>query len=831
MAKSIARTVESITIEYNPDCTLCKLNESAANVCLQGDGPDDADIMIIGEAPGQTEDEEGKPFVGQAGKYLKRELLAPAGLSASEIRFTNAVRCHPFKNKTPTINYIKTCRPYLELEIKRVKPKVIVGMGNVPLASLLQFFYKNKGEEGVVNKDNSKVSGISKWRGHKIWLSEFNCWFIPTFHPSYAMRTYRGGSEYITNVIISDLEKAAYLVNSPFPDIPKLKLKRVITNKEARKVLKKMSIAGKYAFDIETGGTGNAKERWILGASFACSETEGYFIDWYTLTNDGVYQEFIKLMKDSKKLKIMHNGAYELRIFRFHNIPIHDNYFDTMLAAHLLDENFEKKLKSLAWTETYYGGYDVALEKYKHEKKIKADYSKIEMDILAPYGAMDAITTYILYKKQIKAMKKEKLIPLFHNIVMPVRRVMSEVEYTGFKVDVNRANRIKEAGNEAIATLEDKIYRFVGSKFNLNSHQQLAEILFEDMKFKPFKRTKTGYSTDSETIEWLSIAHPDIPIFEYLSDRSYVRTMLNTHIKQAVAFAWEDGRVHTHYNLSGAVSGRTSCSTPSIHNIPRDELIRSLYMASDGHVLVDADLKTAELAYLAAVSGEESFIEAFKKGVDIHSTTFRKMNNLPDDYTPTKEERRTAKAVNFGIVYGITPIGLAKRLKCSIEKAEDFIQNYFETLPKIAEYLEKEKRLVHTRGYVTSIFGRRRRLPLGLSDNEIDANRAERQAMNSPIQGGAADYTYIGLVRLSKSLHKYKLGSKIVHSVHDCAITDTWTYEVDGVKEYTKQAFETELSILPIKMRVDIEVSKRWGMGGESRLRTIFENNNIFIKE
>jgi len=829
MGKSIERENRRIIVEYNPECTLCKLNQSAMNVCLQGDGSDYADIMIIGEAPGVTEDEEGKPFVGQAGRYLKRELLPPAGLDIDTVRFTNAVRCHPLKNKTPTINYIKTCRPYLEAEIRRIKPKVIVGMGNVPLASLLHFFYKSRGEEGVVDKGRTKVGGISKWRGHKIWLNEFNCWFVPTFHPSYAMRTYRGGSNYITDVIIKDLELAGFLANSKLPVIPKLKIHYLKKDVEINRMLKVMWDSGVYAFDIETGGTGNSDERWILGASFSCSETEGFFVDWENLKSDTVYKKFLKLVNSSNKLKVMHNGAYELRIFNFHNIPFNDRHFDTMLAAHLLDENFEKKLKSLAWTETFYGGYDVLLEKYKQEHKIKVDYSKIDRKLLAKYGAMDAITTFILYKQQIKALKKQKLYPLFHNIVMPIRRVMSDVEYTGFKVDVARAQEVKKASVKAINTLEAKIYEATDSEFNINSTKQLSEVLFKVMKLKPYKKTKTGYSVDSETLSHLKVMYPDIDVLHYLSDRSYVRTMLATHISQAINFVWSDDRVHTHYNLSGAVSGRTSCSKPSIHNIPRDGLIRSLYMASEGHVLVDADLKSAELAYLAAVSGEETFIEAFEKGLDIHATTYRKMHNLPDDYIPTKEERRTGKVVNFGIIYGISPIGLAKRLECSIEEAEDFIEMYFEGLPKIAEYLEKQKRLVRTKGYVRSIFGRRRLLPLGLSDSELDYQRAQRQGMNSPIQGGAADYTYLGLIKLYKLLKKHKLGSKIVHSVHDCAITDTWVYEVEEVKECTKEAFETKLDILPIQMRVDIDVYKHWGEGGESRLQNIFNSINITI--
>ena len=834
MAGRVSKQSAPEGVEHWPECELCpKLCKNSMNVCMEGDGPSNADLMIVGEAPGGTEDEMNRPFVGRAGTFLRDEILIPARVPESKVRFTNAVRCHPPKNKTPTVREIEKCRPYLETEIRRVRPKVIVGVGNVPLATFLQTFYKGDPEEGTGKRTEPKVSGITRWQGKKLWLREFQCWFIPTLHPSYCMRSEMARSSYTTNQVVADFRKAWELAQEDLPgspayrDLPQCTV--ATTPPQVRSVFDAMSKSEVFAFDIETGGSGRYADKRVIGLSFSKSRDRGFYVPWSSI--DATLTKDLVELLTSNRLKLMHNGAYEVRILKTaHGISINNTrYFDTMLAAHLVDENFSKRLKDLAWLHTTFGGYDVPLERYKYENRIKEDYSLIPEEILAPYAALDAVVTWILYRDFDVAMRREKVRPLFDKIVMPVRRVMSDAEMNGIRVDLDRAKHLYDLCGQAIERLEGLIHSCAGSVFNISSPKQLQKVLYADMGFTPLKETKTGYSTDAESLEYLS-AQPDSEIVTHLMNRSYVHTMMATHIGQAIEFVWpEDGRVHTNYNLTGAVTGRCSANSPSLQNVPQDRLVRSLYVASEGNLLVEADLKSAELATVAAVSGEETFIRAFENGLDLHSETYRRIRDLPPDYECTKLERRMAKTINFGLIYGLTEVGLARRLDMTVEEAAEFMRLYFERLPKVAEWMERQKAFARRHGYVVSVFGRRRRLPLAMSDRLGDVNRAERQAMNSPIQSGAADYTYVGLVRLRRAILRERLEGKIVHTVHDCVVTDTPKGEVEAMTGLIKQSFETPVKVMPVRMGVDVEVNERWGQENESRLEDVFASVGIQV--
>jgi DNA polymerase-1 len=637
----------------------------------------------------------------------------------------------------------------------------------------------------------------------------------------------RHSSLYSTDIVIEDFKRAWEGAQKERPEYSMPKSVYVIEVIRASAVINKMRESKEFAFDIETGGKGRSIDKRVIGCSFANSPDVGYYIPWEVLNSSKIlFKRFKTLITSKAHYKIMHNGAYEVRILALaHGIYINGvKYFDTMAAAHLVDENFSKRLKALAWILTNFGGYDIPLEKYKAEKRIKEDYSAIPVELLAPYGALDSVATWILYKKLGPMMEKEKVTALFNKIVMPVRRVMSDSELNGMYVDKERALELNHLCEQTVVKLETEIYQCVGFKFNIGSSPQLQKVLYNHgMGFVPLKKTKTGHSVDVESIEYIA-TQPESEIAEYLLDRSYVSTMLGTHIGQAITFRWpEDGRVHTNYNITGAVSGRASCSQPSLQNVPRDSLVRSLYTASPGNLLVEADLRSAEIATIAAVSGEETFIRAFREGLDIHSETYKKIYDLPADYVCTGLERRNAKAINFGLVYGLTAIGLARRLHITIEEATAFIGLYFEQLPNVARWMSRQKALVRRNGYVVSMFGRKRRLPYGLSDRWGDIGRAERQAMNSPIQSGAADYTYIGLIRLRRAIILNHMEGKIVHTVHDCGLADTPKVEVPMMAELFKTAFETPVKAMPIKMQVDVEINKCLGQTNESRLQEIFD--------
>ncbi len=810
-------------VVYNPDCTLCKkLCEHANNICIPGDGPDNAEIMLVGEAPGKQEDRQELPFVGEIGQFLWDRILPAAGLDGNDLYMSNSARCWPpNKNRRPTARELQNCRQYLEAEIAEVQPRVIVALGNAPMASLLGMIYKSTIDDQGNKTKEGKVSGITKWRGKKIWSREFNCWIVPTFHPSYVYRAFaEDGSRYSFNLITDDIAMAASLVDVEPKGVISPKTVWIKKETTARRVLQTMWNAGTFAYDTETGGKGRAIDKRIIGVSFSCSPERGFYIEWGLIKK--VYGDYVKLVSSKKHIKYMHNGSYDIKIHRFTKVPIYDKYVDTMIGAHMLDENFGKSLKDLAWAHTNFGGYDIPLDRYKSEHKIKEDYSEIPTKILAPYGALDAVATYILGKKFEVGLKKENLYPLYNKIVMPVRRVMSNAEYNGLCVNIDYARELQATCGHAMELLDQAVYKYAGREFNINSPPQLSNVLFEDMGLEWLKRTKTGYSVDKESVEFIK-GQEDGEIAIVLSDRNYLKAMLKDHIKKAVVGYWpEDGKVHTNYHLARAVTGRASCSKPGLHNVPRDRLLRIMYIASPGHLLVEADLRSAELAYLAAESGEEAFINAFALGLDLHTETARLIFNVDE---PTEMQRFAAKSINFGLVYGMTAFGLSARLKISIEKADEFIEMYFDRFPKIAAYMERLRQHASEYGWVQSLFRRRRRLPGALSDIEYEYHRAMRQAQNSPIQGGAADYTYLGLVRLDRGLRKDKMRAKIVHTVHDCGITDTPRPEVERVKEIVVKAFETPVKVIPVRMQVELEVSKAWGEHTkDSRVLEILES-------
>lgn len=823
---------EERNIIQDPACQRCGICKKISHVCIPGDGSEFARVLLLGEAPGRYETKHQMPFVGQIGQFLREKLLPAAGIDddGDDVFMSNAARCWPKNNqnktRAPSAVELRNCRSYLEAEIRWLKPRVIVPMGNPSMATVLNMIYKPTIDaEGKISKEG-KISGITRWRGKQIWHREFGCWVIPTFHPSYVGRQYGDeGSKFAFDQVVGDLEQAMYLAEKPLPEY-RMPKRVLITGAESSvsklrcvAVLNEMWKTGTFAFDIETGGKGITTNKRIIGCSFACDSETGYYIPWVMFTkNKYLLEALLRLLRSEKHVKIMHNGAYEVRIFNLLGMPIYDQYVDTMIMAHMVNENFGKSLKDLAWLHTTFGGYDVEIDKYRTEHRIKEDYSKIPFKMLAPYGALDAVATFILNKKLKPILLEEKSYSTFDKIMMPVRRVMSDAEYNGLRVNMPYAESLNEACNDAFTLIEHKIYEAAGKEFNIGSTPQLSKILYDELGYEPLKMTKTGYSVDKESIAFVEEQGGEFT--SLLSDRAYIKTMNGTHVSQAIRLCWEDGRVHTSYNMTGAVTGRTSCFQPSLHNVPRDRLLRMMYIASLGCMLVEDDLSQAEFAYLAAESGEEAFVHAFATGLDFHMEIARLIYNKKK---PTKEERQFAKTTNFAIVYGMSAVGLARRLGISVEEAGDFISDYFARFPKIEAYMERCKEHAREYGYVQSLFRYRRRLPLAMSDIEYDVARAERQAMNSPIQNGAALYTYIGLYRLWKSLRKYNMKARIVHTVHDCAITDTPKPEIKTVRELAMKAFTRPVKVIPVQMQVEDEVSKAWGTHNESRLCDILE--------
>ena len=428
--------------------------------------------------------------------------------------------------------------------------------------------------------------------------------------------------------------------------------------------------------------------------------------------------------------------------------------------------------------------------------------------------SLDVYGKYSIYKVgYIKASKKEidsvltaEQNKLLYEVEIPLALVLGDMELSGFRVSKNRLNEIGEFVLSEINRLEKEIYELCGFEFNIASPKQLGEVLFERLAIAKGKKNKTGYVTNAETLEKLALIHP-VPkkVLEY---RKYSK-LYSTYVVGLLEEIYEDEKVHTIFKQSLTLTGRLSSVEPNIQNIPiRTEdgrLIRSAFIPSDDSILVSADYSQIELRILAHVSKCKHMIEAFNSGEDLHASTAAKIYNI-NISDVTKDQRRIAKAVNFGIVYGMSPWGLAEELNISTFEANDFINRYFMIYPEVKLYLDNVVKETKEIGYTETIFGRRRYMPEINSSNGALRQFAERTAKNAPIQGAAADVIKLAMVAVDKKFKELGLKSKLIAQVHDELVVDTLNNEVEIVKKILKETMEGV-----VKLDVLLEAELSWG--------------------
>lgn len=471
-----------------------------------------------------------------------------------------------------------------------------------------------------------------------------------------------------------------------------------------------------------------------------------------------------------------------IKYFDACEIQYTDKSFDTYLAAYVLSHNIRR-------------GYDNVIENQLFIDKNEAPASNM----------------FTLAKKQKSLISSRNLGELYNQVEVPLTSILYDIEKTGFKVDVEVLREMGRNLESKIDVVQKKIYELAGSTFNINSPKQLGVILFEDLGLDVIKKTKTGYSTDSYVLEKLHDSHEIVPeIVEY----RHLAKLKSTYIDGMIPIINKDtGKLHTKLHQTGAVTGRLSSTDPNLQNIPiRSEQGREIRKAflpsSDEHILVSADYSQIELRVLAHIAKEKDMIEAFKNNVDIHANTAAQVYNVPVEEV-TKSMRSSAKAVNFGIVYGISDFGLARQLNIPTKKAGEFISKYLEAFPGIKEYMDTTIENGRNRGFVETLYNRRIYLPDLKATNYTRRQAAERVAMNAPIQGSAADIIKLAMIAVYDSLNKNKLKSKLILQVHDELIIDTLKSEENKVKEILKTEMESIFD-LDCPLVVDISEGKNW---------------------
>ena len=548
-----------------------------------------------------------------------------------------------------------------------------------------------------------------------------------------------------------------------------------------------------FAFDTETDGIDPLKAG-LVGMSFAVKENEAWYVPVPAAREeaDKILAHFSPALQNPKSLKIGQNIKFDILVVRKYGIRIAGPLFDTMIAHYLLNPELRHGMDYLA--ETYLKYKTVRIEELIGPRERKQlTMRDVPVAQVAEYAAEDADITLKLKNYFTPCLEKEGLESLFYDIEMPLIYVLAEMEYTGVTLDTVALKQSSEELTTALKKLEKEIYELAGMKFNINSARQVGEVLFDHLKIEEkARKTKTGsYSTSEEILEKMRSKHPVVgKLLEYRG----LKKLLSTYIDALPELINpETGKIHTSYNQAVTSTGRLSSTNPV-----RDELGREIRKAftaeNEDCIFFSADYSQIELRIMAHLSQDAHMIEAFRSGADIHAATAAKIYGIPVEEV-TSDMRRKAKTANFGIIYGISVFGLAERLSIPRAESKELIEGYFKTYPDIRAYMDESIEVAKEKGYVETIYKRKRFLPDINSHNAIVRGYAERNAINAPIQGSAADIIKVAMVRIFNRFETEGLKSKMILQVHDELNFNVYKDELEKVKQIVLDEMENAIKL------------------------------------
>jgi DNA polymerase I len=601
----------------------------------------------------------------------------------------------------------------------------------------------------------------------------------------------------------------------------------VVNSKETEQLLlSSLQTCTDFTFDTETGSTetGSAliiHSLQLVGISFAFSVNEAYYLP---VPEDPAQADILLLpykpfFENHAISKTGHNLKFDINVLRRYNITVHGQIFDTMIAHYLIDSDAKHGLKILSKEMLNY--QQIEIEELIGKGKNQLSMRDIPIEEAAVYAAEDVDQTIQLRNKLQPLLKEKGVEGLFTDIEMPLVKVLADMEYTGINVDYDTLLNLDIEADAELESLQQQIFEKVGAEFNINSNQDLREVLFEELGLESTAKTKTGeYSTNKKTLAKLNQANPVVPlILKYKA----VAAIKNSFLSKLPNNIHPDtGRIHSNFRQARVVTGRLSSSKPNLQNIPRESegfgtQIRKIFIPRDeNHAIVSADYSQIELRVIAHYSKDPVMTEAFKNDEDIHTATASKIFGVPvAEIGKNDERRKAAKAINFGLNYLMSVKTLAERISAEtkkevdVEKAKEYIESYFEAFSGVRDYHEESYYLATVNGYSTTLFGRRRYL------KEIDSPfygkrmAAKRLAANTPIQGTAADIIKKAMVELHRELLQNNFKTKIVLQVHDELVFDVPKDELDRVIPLIKKIMEGAVQ-LDVPLKVDIGVGENW---------------------
>ena len=594
-------------------------------------------------------------------------------------------------------------------------------------------------------------------------------------------------------------EKASYhLVNTP---------------EERSKLLDLLLKQKEVCFDTETTGL-NAMRADLLGIAFSFKAREGYYVAVPKEFDQAkmIVEFFAPFFQNDKIEKIAHNIKYDLQVLHRYGMKLHAPFFDTMIAHYLIQPESKQSMDFLA--EYYLRYQPVSIETLIGKKgKNQGNMGDLKPEEIVDYACEDADITFQLKQIFEPEIQKDHLKDLFYKMEMPLAEILRAMEFEGIAIDVEGLHKYSEELDGLLITLEREIKELAGMDFNVDSPKQLGDVLFAHLQIsKKPKKTKTGQFATSEDI--LQKHKNDHEIIPKILDYRQMRKLKSTYVDPLPALCDEvDGRIHTSYMQTVTATGRLSSNSPNLQNIPirseRGKEIRKMFIPRNKDFqLLAADYSQIELRIIAALSEDVNMIDAFQKGQDIHAATASRVFHVPLTEV-SREERSSAKAVNFGIIYGQSAFGLAQNLGISRTEAKGFIDGYFEQFRSIKTYMDKSVNDAREYGYVETIMKRRRYLPDITSANAIVRGFAERNAINAPIQGSAADVIKLAMVAVHNEMQNKNFQSRMILQVHDELVFDVHKDEIEDMKKLVKEAMENALKLV-VPMEVEMEIGDNW---------------------
>lgn len=594
----------------------------------------------------------------------------------------------------------------------------------------------------------------------------------------------------------------------------------IVDDEEKLKSLaKELSKAKVIAFDTETTDTEEMRAD-LVGISLSIKDGQGFYIPvghtaGTQLPTTSVIEALIPSMTNPKIGKVAHNAKYDYILLKRYGLDVAPLTFDTMLAEFIVDPSSRNMgLKNLA--NARLGEKMTHIEELIGKGKKQISMADVAIEAVANYAAADAENTLRLMPLMEKELKKVNGEKILDEIDMPLTPVLAEMEMTGALIDVDFFSDMAKELAKRLAEIEKEIHAHAGKAFNINSPQQLSDVLFNHLRLEPpdkSRKTATGfYSTSADILEMMRDKHP---ILEWILEHRELSKIKSTYVDALpVAINPQTGRVHTSYSQIGAVTGRLSSNNPNLQNIPiRSEIgrkVRNGFIAEKGNVLLSVDYSQIELRIVAHMAEDEAMLAAFRAGEDIHATTAAAIYDIPLEQV-NKDMRRHSKAINFGLIYGMSAFGLTRTTDLTLAEAEDFVKAYFKKFPGVKKYLDGIRRQAAEIGYVETLLGRKRYFPMLQSKQNMQMkNREEREAINAPIQGTAADIMKIAMLKIPPALKAKGLKAKMLLQVHDELVLEVPKKEID---ETAKVVQKTMANAYPLSIPLETEARAgvNWG--------------------